>query len=147
MKRRLSTVVIANAMTAVFAFAGAQLNGYEVISRASAQQTPHSGPAQMLPELDNESVVVLRIRMAPHEKTGLHDVSARLVIWLTDAHIRDTKADGTTTDYRRAAGSTEWVSAQQHAGENLSDNSIEFLAIGPKSNRPGASPIEHRERH
>ena|SRR5260370_34446757 len=98
MTGRLSTGVMASAMTAVFAFAGAQLNGFEVIARASAQQAPHSGPAQILPELDNESVVVLRIRMAPHERTGLHDVSARLVIWLTDAHLRDTKADGTTTD-------------------------------------------------
>jgi hypothetical protein len=70
MKRRLSAGVIANAMTAVFTFAGAQLNGYGVISRASAQQAPYSGPVQMRPELDNESVVVLRIRMAPHEKTG-----------------------------------------------------------------------------
>lgn len=147
MKCRWSTGVIANAMTAVFAFAGSQLNGFEVVSRAGAQPAPHSGPAQIRPELDNESVLVLRIRMAPHEKTGMHDVSARLVIWLTDAHLRDTKADGTTTDYRRAAGSTEWVPSQRHAGENLSDNPIEFIAVVPKSSRLGGSPIEHRKRH
>ena|SRR5258708_3384656 len=151
MTGRLSTGVMASAMTAamtaVFAFAGAQLNGFQVIARAGAQQAQHSGPAQILPELDNESVVVSRIRMAPHERTGLHDVSARLVIWLTDAHLRDAKADGTTTDYRRAAGSTEWVPAQQHAGENLSDDPIEFLAVVPKSGQPGASPIEHRKLH
>jgi hypothetical protein len=85
--------------------------------------------------------------MAPHEKTGVHDVSARLIVWLTSAHIRDTKADGTTSDYRRAAGSIEWIPAQRHAGEYLSDNPIEFPAIVPKSSRAAASPDEHRERH
>jgi len=101
MKRRLSTGVIANAMTAVFAFAGAveRVRSHLACKRAADATFRTSSDA---PELDNESVVVLRIRMAPHEKTGLHDVRARLVIWLTDAHIRDTKADGTTTDYRRA---------------------------------------------
>src|SRR5258708_21405046 len=101
MKHRLSAGVTANAMIAVFTLAGAQLNAYEVISHAGAQQAPYSGPVQMRPELDNESVVELRIRMAPHEKIVLHDVSARLVIWLTDAPFRHTKPDGTSTDYRR----------------------------------------------
>ncbi len=73
------------------------------------------------------------IRMAAHEKTPMHELSARLVIWLTDAHLRDTKPDGTVTDYRRAAGSTEWVPAQRHAGENLSAAPIEFLAVVPKT--------------
>ena len=65
----------------------------------------------------------------------MHELSARLVIWLTDAYLRDTKPDGTVTNYRRAAGATEWVPAQLHAGENLSGAPIEFLAVVPK---PGA---------
>src|SRR6266478_2174880 len=143
MKRRLSTVVIANAMTAVFAFAGAQLNGYEVISRASAQQTPHSGPAQMLPELDNESVVVLRIRLAPHEKTGMHDVSARLVIWLTDAHLRDTAEDGKMIDYDRTPGAVDWVPTRRHAGQNLGDKPIAFLAVVTKQTALVPHAVKH----
>jgi hypothetical protein len=63
----------------------------------------------------------------------MHELTPRLVIWLTDAHLRDTKPDGTVTDYRRTAGATEWVPAQRHAGENLSDTPIEFLAVLPKS--------------
>lgn len=85
-------------------------------------------------------MVVLRIRMAPHEKTAMHELSARLVIWLTDAHLRDTKPDGTVTDDRRVAGSTEWVPAQRHAGENLSDAPIEFLAVAPKTGGVAGEP-------
>jgi hypothetical protein len=72
--------------------------------------------------------------MAPHEQTGMHDLSTRLVIWLTNAHLRDTRPDGTTIDYRRTAGAIDWIPAQRHAGENLSDQPIEFLAVVPKSN-------------
>src|SRR5262249_23329016 len=56
---------------------------------------PQAGPANAVVEFENESIVVVRIRMAPHEKTPMHDIaSARLVVWLTDAHLRDTHPDG-----------------------------------------------------
>ncbi len=126
MKPFLPTIVVANALIAMCLAAG------EYIPSTNAQPTQVQGPAQMRPELDNATMLVLRIRMAPHEKTAMHVLSARLVIWLTDAYLRDTKPDGTVTDYRRTAGATEWVPAQRHAGENLSDTPIEFLAVVPK---------------
>ena len=119
-----------------------QFHRPKFVARAAAQHAPR--PAQMRPELDNDSMLVLRIRMAPHEKIGMHDVSERLVVWLTDAHLRDTKADGTTTEYRRAAGAVDWIPAQRHAGENLSDKTIEFLAILPKSGPPPAGQGDQR---
>jgi hypothetical protein len=134
MNRTLSKIVIASVAIAAVIFGGTRLNGHDVISRASAQHGPNSEPAQVRAELENESFLVLRIRMAPHEQTGMHDLSTRLVIWLTNAHLRDTRPDGTTTDYRRTAGAIDWIPAQRHAGENLSDQPIEFLAVVPKSN-------------
>jgi hypothetical protein len=98
---------------------------------ASGQEVLLHGPGQRV-ELDNPSVLVLRMSLGPHEKTGMHDVSARLVIWLTEAHLRDTKPDGSARQYDRAAGAVDWVPAQRHAGENLSDQPVEFLAILPK---------------
>ena len=123
--------IVMGALIAISLAAAGGLRG------ANAQSAELHGPADMRPELDNATMLVLRIRMAPHEKTPMHELSARLVIWLTDAHLRDTKPDGTVTDYRRAAGSTEWVPAQRHAGENLSAAPIEFLAVVPKTG-PGA---------
>jgi hypothetical protein len=92
-----------------------------------------SGPSGMTVELDNDAVIVLRIRMAPREKTPAHDLSSRLVVWLTNAKLRDTFPDGRSEDIERTPGMIDWVPAQRHAGENLSDQPIEFLAIVPKA--------------
>src|SRR5262245_7936840 len=126
MKHSLAAVAIVGATIAALELSGDELNRPRFVVHASAQDARAPEPAQM-PEIDNETVLVLRIRLAPHEKTGMHDVSPRLVVWLTDAHIRDTKPDGTTSDYRRTAGAVEWVQAQRHAGENRSERTIEFL--------------------
>ena len=85
-------------------------------------------------EFENESMIVLRMHMAPHEKTPMHDItSARLVVWLTDAHLRDIHPDGSTNETHRRAGEIDWVGVQRHAGENLSHEPLEFLAIVPKA--------------
>ena len=94
---------------------------------------PPAGPANAVVEFENESIVVVRIRMAPREKTPMHDItSARLVIWLTDAHLRDTHPDCSANETHRRAGEIDWVGVQRHAGENLSHEPLEFLAIVPK---------------
>jgi hypothetical protein len=94
---------------------------------------PQAGSANAVVEFENESVVVVRIRMAPGEKTPMHDItSARLVVWLTDAYLRDTHPDGRTDELHRRAGDIDWVPVQRHAGENLAQEPLEFLAIVPK---------------
>ena len=99
---------------------------------------PPAGAANALVEFENESIVVLRIRMAPGEKTPMHAItSARLVVWLTDVYLRDTHADGSTDDIRRRAGDIDWTPVQRHAGENLAHAPLEFLAIVPKTSRGG----------
>jgi hypothetical protein len=104
---------------------------------SSWSQVPNIAAQPMLGvgeiEFENESITVLRLHMAPHEKTPMHDiVSARLVIWLTDAHLRDTGSDGSVTEYNRRAGSIDWIMPRRHMGENLSDQGLDFLAIIPK---------------
>jgi hypothetical protein len=97
---------------------------------------PPAGPADAKVEFENESIIVVRVRMAPHEKTPMHDItSARLVVWLTDAHLRDTHPDGSANETHRRAGTIDWVGVQRHAGENLSHEPLEFLAIVPKAGR------------
>ena len=99
---------------------------------------PQPGPANAVVEFENESLIVVRIRMAPGEKTPMHDItSARLVVWLTDVYLRDTHADGSTDDIRRRAGDIDWTPVQRHAGENLAHEPLEFLAIVPKTSRGG----------
>jgi quercetin dioxygenase-like cupin family protein len=118
------------------------------ISAASAQDhSAHSasksainpGPANAQLVLDNASVTVIHVHMAPHEKTPMHDLTARVVVWLTDAHLRDTLATGETHDENAKAGDVAWVPAQRHQGENLGDNPIEFVAIIPKETAPSTA--------
>jgi hypothetical protein len=142
MKHLLAVLALSGATAAGLGLPETQMHWHGLIGPVAAQH----GPAQMRSELENESLQVLRIHLAPHEKTGMHDVSPRLVVWLTDAHIRDTKEDGTTEHYQRAAGAIEWLQARRHAGENLSGKPVEFLAIIPKS-APAALTGHQPEQH
>jgi quercetin dioxygenase-like cupin family protein len=110
---------------------------------ALSQEELPKGPAHFKIEFENESILVLRIRLDPHEKTPMHQVTPRIVVWLTDAHLRDTLADGKTIELRRRAGATEWVPAQKHSGENLSNQPVEFVAIVPKEK----AEVEHKNSY
>jgi hypothetical protein len=85
------------------------------------------GDAELI--LENGSVQVLRIRIAPHEKTPMHDVTPRVVVWLADARFVDSFPDGTTREEIRKAGDAEWVPARRHAGENVGDTPMDFIAV------------------
>jgi hypothetical protein len=98
-----------------------------------------AGPSAVAIEFENEVVLVLRVRMEPHEQTPMHDlVNARIVVWLTDTHLRDTTPDGRSNEIHRGAGAVDWVPPQRHAGENLGDMPIEWLAIVPKTKAPAS---------
>jgi hypothetical protein len=102
---------------------------------ALSQGALPKGPARFKIEFENESILVLRIRLDPHEKTPMHQVSPRIFVWLTDAHLRDTFADGKTIELRRSAGATEWVPAHKP---------IEFIAIVPKRKSDAKHKISSR---
>ncbi len=84
-------------------------------------------------EFENESVQVVRITIGPHAKLPMHDLTARVVVPLTDQDLRLTFPNRETREEHGKAGQTMWVSAQRHAGENLTDQPIEFIAVIPKS--------------
>jgi|SRR5690349_8573439 len=83
-------------------------------------------------EFENESVQVVRIKIGAHEKIPMHDLTPRAVVLLTDQDLKLTFPSGATREERHSAGETMWLSAQRHAGENLSDQPIEFIAVIPK---------------
>ena len=69
MKHSLAAVAIVGASIAVLELSGDELNRPGFVVHASAQDARAPEPAQMRPEIDNEAVLVLRIRLAPQEKT------------------------------------------------------------------------------
>ena len=100
---------------------------------ASAQHPMHDEGAPETPRavttvLENDTVQVLRIRLEPHAKIPAHDVTPRVVVYLTDEHFRfDTGVEET-----HKAGDVVWLPRQRHGGENLSDQPVLFLVIIPK---------------
>jgi hypothetical protein len=106
----------------------------------------HPIPGAGKVEFENESMTVVRIHLAPHVQTPMHDiVSPRLVIWLTDAHVKDTGSEGKVSEYNRPAGSVDWITPRRHMGENLSNQGLDFLAIIPKL--PSASEAHEKSPH
>jgi len=58
---------------------------------ALSQEELPKGPAHFKLEFENESILVLRIRLDPHEKTPMHQVTPRMVVWLTDGFDSSTE--------------------------------------------------------
>jgi hypothetical protein len=132
-----TTAIIVFACSAASAPTWAEPTEHGMDHGPTATQAPMAlpaGPSAIKIEFENESVLVLRIRMEPHEKTPMHDlIGGRVVVWLTQTHLRDTAPDGRSNEIHRDAGAVDWVPPQRHAGENLADTPIEWLAIVPKT--------------
>ena len=131
--------ILIGCMCLAFASASSWAQHASPGAHAAPSALPPAGLADAKVEFENEAIIVIRVRMAPHEKTPMHDItSPRLVVWLTDAHLRDTHPDGSANETHRRAGEIDWVGVQRHAGENLSHEPLEFLAIVPKAERAAA---------
>lgn len=92
---------------------------------------PSGAPAFKL-EFENEDVQVVRITIGPHEKIPMHDLTPRVIVLLTDQDLKMTLPNGESKEEHRKAGESIWVPGGRHAGENLSDKPIEFIAIIPR---------------
>ena len=76
------------------------------------------------------------MRVAPHATVPMHDITERVVIWLTPANLKITLPDGTSKELHIKAGEAGWAESGRHAGTNLSDQPIEFVAVVPKEHHP-----------
>jgi hypothetical protein len=110
-------------------------------------KTPSDTPPDAKLMTENEFVQVLRISIPAHARTPMHDVTPRVVVWLSDAHFADRYADGRAVEETRKVGDAEWVSARRHSGENLSDRPMEFVAIVLKAQASSSHLPTHGDEH
>jgi quercetin dioxygenase-like cupin family protein len=108
---------------------------------------PTAEPGFFRKEFENPSVIVVRIHIPPHASIPAHDVTPRVVVWLTDAHLKMTFPDGTSQEQNFHAGQVAWVTPTRHAGENLSEQPIDFIAILPKGGTTGGTPAHAQGPH
>lgn len=95
--------------------------------------------AQATVEIDNPWVRVLRVKVAPREKSPAHAHPASVAVYLTDAHLRINGKEVT-----RKAGDVAWFEADNYADESLSDQRIELIVMELKPGAPKAKgwPVE-----
>ena len=80
-------------------------------------------------ELDNAQVRVLRITIAPGEKTPAHDHPAGMAIFLTDAQNRVSPVGGTANEEPRKRGEVQALPANKHTVENIGKTPAEIILV------------------
>jgi uncharacterized RmlC-like cupin family protein len=83
--------------------------------------------------LDNPQVRVVRARVGARAAVPMHEHALnRLVVFLTDAHIRAISKDGTSGETKVKAGEVRWSGPAIHREQNLSDEPFEVLSVDVK---------------
>jgi quercetin dioxygenase-like cupin family protein len=98
-------------------------------SVALAQDAVKVDPKHYKVELENAQVRVLRIHYGAHEKSVMHHHPDSVVTFLTDAHVKFTLPDGTSTDHTVKAGEVQWTPAGTHLPENMGDTAMEAMLV------------------
>jgi quercetin dioxygenase-like cupin family protein len=109
-------------------------------SVAFAQDAVKVDPKHYKVEIENAQVRVLRIHYGAHEKSVMHHHPDSVVTFLTDAHVKFTLPDGTSTEHTVKAGDTQWTPAGTHLPENLGDTAMEGILVELKHSAPTPKP-------
>ena len=100
-----------------------------VVATALAQDSAKIAPKNVKVEIDNPEVRVLRVHYDPHDKIPMHEHPDVVIVYLTDAHAKQTFPDGKTKEGQAKAGDVIFRPSVKHAAESLSDKPIELIEI------------------
>jgi quercetin dioxygenase-like cupin family protein len=79
-------------------------------------------------EFENDQVRVVRVKFGPHEAAPLHEHQLnRIMVYLTDAKVQVTYADGRVELIPRKAGDIAQGGASTHKEQNTTDQPVEVL--------------------
>jgi beta-alanine degradation protein BauB len=88
---------------------------------------------------ENERVRVLRYRDEPGDRTHVHRHPDSVMVTLGTFRRRITAGDR-SAEVELRGGEARWVSAQEHAGENIGDSVSHSIFIELKEPRPATTP-------
>lgn len=87
-------------------------------------------PERYKVEFENPQVRVLRVRYSPHEAGPLHEhILNRVMVYLTDAKVKVTAAEGSVQMMDAKAGDVRMGGAAKHQEENLSLLPFEVVVV------------------
>ena len=122
----------------------AALVGLILLDRPAAAQDPvAANPRAYTIELENQWVRVLRVKLAPHQKSEPHTQPAGVAVLLTDVQANVTFASGEVVALNQRAGQVVDVNLipQARIEENVSDQPIELILVELKPGAPPSPPI------
>ena len=120
--------------------------GLAVASTAAAQDPIKSNPKVYHLVLENSTVRVLHVSVAPGQKTVLHEHPDNAVVVLTDSKMRFTGADGKSQDADLKARDALWSPAGKHFGENTGTGPIDAVIVELKGNNAPQRPFRRAVR-
>jgi uncharacterized RmlC-like cupin family protein len=101
-------------------------------------QPPALDPPKLRPKyfripIDNQQVRVLVARIPGKQTVPFHEHALnRLLVYLTDQHIRVTDEAGKAVEVSSKAGDVRWFTPNKHSEENLSDQAFEVAVVEVK---------------
>jgi quercetin dioxygenase-like cupin family protein len=115
--------------------------GLAVASGAAAQDPITSNPKVYSLVFENAAVRVLRVSVAPGQKTTMHEHPDNAVVVFTESKMRFTGADGRSMDTAVKANEAMWSPAGKHSGENTGTSAIDGVIVELKGNNPPTATI------
>lgn len=111
----------------------AALLGAAFAMPAAAQDAVKVDAKHYKVEFENDQVRVLRIKYGPKEKSVMHEHPNAVAVFLTDATVKMTLADGKSNEGNRKAGQAEFTPAGKHLPENMTDKPFELVLVELKA--------------
>lgn len=87
-------------------------------------------PANYKVEIDEPQARVIRARIGGKQQVPMHEHGPnRVVVFLTDAHLRVIDSAGEVSELKAEAGTVRWSGSTRHREENLSAAPFEVIAV------------------
>jgi beta-alanine degradation protein BauB len=115
--------------------------GLLLASPAAAQDPIKSNPDVYHLVLENSSVRVLHVSVAPGAKTTTHEHPDTVIVALSSAKVKFTGADGKPVEVALKADEASWAPAEKHSGENLGKTPVDVILVELKGSKPATATI------
>lgn len=107
---------------------------------AIGQNSSSAASPSVKVEFENDQIRLLHANYAARQKIPTHSHPARIVVCVTDMHVRTTLANGETQELRCKPGDSRWSEPVTHSVENLEDAPFEVVEIELKqANSPAVN--------
>ena len=108
---------------------------------ASAQDPTKVDPGHYNVLIDNAAVRVLKVSVAPGEKSPMHSHPDAILVPLTSGKARFTMPDGKSEDHELAADTAMFTPATTHSPANVGTTKIEAILVEFKAPAAGTATL------